>query len=65
MSQSCKDIQVMSRVVGFYSPINQWNKGKAEEFKMRKTLKLNEIAKAIEEDEEAYQESEISAFAVN
>jgi len=27
--------QVFSRVVGFYTPINQWNKGKAEEFEDR------------------------------
>lgn len=28
-----------SRVVGYFSPVNQWNKGKKEEFKDRKTLK--------------------------
>mgnify|MGYP003976556021 CR=1 FL=1 len=29
--------EVYSRVVGFYRPIEQWNEGKKEEFKDRKT----------------------------
>jgi hypothetical protein len=28
--------EVFSRVVGYLRPVNQWNKGKKEEFKMRK-----------------------------
>lgn len=32
--------QVYSRVVGYLSPVNQWNKGKAEEWKDRKTFDL-------------------------
>lgn len=28
--------EVFSRVVGYISPVNQWNEGKTEEFKMRK-----------------------------
>ncbi|MGI6788169.1 anaerobic ribonucleoside-triphosphate reductase [Aminobacterium colombiense] len=39
--------EVYSRVVGFLTPISQWNKGKREEFKDRKTfdtlLKKDEI----------------------
>lgn len=31
---------VFSRVVGYMSPVNQWNKGKAEEFKDRKVFKI-------------------------
>ena len=27
--------EVWSRVVGYFSPVNQWNKGKKEEFKDR------------------------------
>ncbi|MBN1997755.1 ribonucleoside triphosphate reductase [candidate division KSB1 bacterium] len=35
----CGDIcEVYSRVVGYLRPVNQWNKGKQEEFKQRKTL---------------------------
>ena len=29
-----------SRVVGYLSPISQWNKGKKEEFRDRKTYKV-------------------------
>jgi ribonucleoside-triphosphate reductase len=32
--------EVYSRIVGYLRPINQWNEGKAEEFKLRKTYKL-------------------------
>lgn len=32
--------EVYSRVVGYLSPTNRWNKGKVEEFKDRKTFKL-------------------------
>ena len=30
--------EVYSRIVGYYRPVQQWNKGKVEEFKMRKTF---------------------------
>ncbi|QVL37016.1 anaerobic ribonucleoside-triphosphate reductase [Aminirod propionatiphilus] len=30
--------QIYSRVVGFLTPISQWNKGKREEFRDRKTF---------------------------
>jgi ribonucleoside-triphosphate reductase (formate) len=32
-------VEVYSRVVGYYRPVDQWNKGKQEEFKERKTYK--------------------------
>jgi len=31
------EMEIYSRVVGFYSPTKRWNKGKKEEFKNRKT----------------------------
>lgn len=34
--------EVYSRVVGYYRPIQNWNKGKREEFAHRKTFKLTE-----------------------
>jgi len=34
--------EIYSRVVGYLRPVNQWNKGKREEFKMRKRLKICE-----------------------
>jgi ribonucleoside-triphosphate reductase (formate) len=36
----CKeDTEIYSRVVGYLRPINQWNKGKQSEFKIRNTFK--------------------------
>ena len=32
--------EVYSRVVGYLRPVNQWNEGKVEEFKVRKTFRL-------------------------
>jgi ribonucleoside-triphosphate reductase len=34
--------EVFSRVVGFLTPISQWNKGKLEEWRDRKTFKDSE-----------------------
>ena len=37
----CKaQCEVYSRVVGYLRPVSQWNKGKKEEFKKRKTFKI-------------------------
>jgi anaerobic ribonucleoside-triphosphate reductase len=33
-------VEVYSRVVGYFRPINQWNKGKQEEFRDRKVYRL-------------------------
>ncbi len=35
-------VEVYSRVSGYYRPMNQWNKGKREEFKDRKNLTFKE-----------------------
>jgi len=32
------DCEVYTRIVGYYRPVQQWNKGKREEFKLRKTF---------------------------
>ncbi len=34
-------VEVYSRVVGYFRPVNQWNRGKQEEFKERKTYIVN------------------------
>ncbi len=34
------ECEIYSRVVGYLRPVNQWNKGKQEEFKLRKTFKI-------------------------
>ncbi len=39
----CK-VEVFSRVTGFFRPVQEWNKGKQEEFKDRKTFKLKEAS---------------------
>ena len=41
-------MEVWTRVVGFYRPTNGFNKGKKEEFSMRKTFNLNKIETARE-----------------
>ena len=38
-------VEVYSRVVGYFRPVNQWNKGKKEEFSERKELKVSELEK--------------------
>ena len=35
-----KKTEVFSRAIGYLRPINQWNKGKVEEFKMRKEFTI-------------------------
>jgi ribonucleoside-triphosphate reductase len=36
MKRCQQKTEVFSRVVGFYRPVQQWNKGKKEEFESRK-----------------------------
>lgn len=35
--------EVYSRIVGYLRPVEQWNDGKQEEFKMRKIAHLNNV----------------------
>ena len=42
--------EIYSRVVGFFRPVNQWNKGKREEFRQRKTYSLDVSFKEKEEE---------------
>jgi len=39
---SYRPIEVYSRVVGYYRPISNWNKGKRQEFDDRKIFKLKQ-----------------------
>lgn len=41
-------VETYSRVVGYFRPVNQWNKGKKEEYKERKEYSLNEIMGALD-----------------
>jgi anaerobic ribonucleoside-triphosphate reductase len=36
-------VEVFSRVVGYYRPVSQWNKGKKEEFIQRKEADVNSL----------------------
>lgn len=46
MSKLCDEkTEVFSRVVGYFSPINQWNKGKQSEFKDRKVFTIKKEVK--------------------
>ena len=36
MSDKSCNVEVFSRVTGFFRPVQSWNKGKSEEFKDRK-----------------------------
>ena len=35
--------EVYSRVCGYFRPVSNWNKGKKEEFKDRKTFRLDNV----------------------
>ncbi len=37
-------VEVYSRVVGYFRPVNQWNKGKREEFNERRTYRVDNAA---------------------
>ncbi len=53
MGKKCK-VEVFSRVTGFFRPVQEWNKGKQEEFKDRKTFKIKEeISASYRRDTEA------------
>lgn len=46
LKEELKDVhgpqcEVFSRVVGYLSPVQQWNKGKKEEFSLRKKFKCS------------------------
>ena len=56
------EMEIYSRVVGYYSPLSNWHSGKREEFYMRKTFKLDK-----EQEEETTDEcldSDVSIFTV-
>lgn len=46
-------VEVYSRVVGYFRPVNQWNKGKKEEFTERKTYMFDafELEQSVALDE--------------
>lgn len=43
-------VEIYSRVVGYYRPVSNWNKGKQEEFRNRRTFD-NEVRQGEQEIE--------------
>lgn len=41
MSKCAAKTEIYSRVCGYFRPVSNWNKGKKEEFKDRKTFKIH------------------------
>ena len=37
-------VEVYSRVVGYFRPVNQWNKGKQQEYRERRVYNIPELA---------------------
>jgi anaerobic ribonucleoside-triphosphate reductase len=47
MSNKKVPVEVYSRVVGYFRPVNQWNKGKQEEFNLRKEFSIKSIEEKV------------------
>ena len=43
MARCGKETEVFSRVTGYHRPVKNWNKGKQEEFKERKTYLASDV----------------------
>ena len=43
------DVEVFSRVTGFFRPVQSWNKGKTEEFRQRKKYSFAQAAEKVDE----------------
>lgn len=48
-SRKCQ-VEVFSRVTGFFRPVQSWNAGKTEEFKDRKKYNISKIKDGAEHD---------------
>jgi len=49
MRKKC-EVEVFSRVTGFFRPVQSWNKGKAAEFKDRKKYNLEAVKDKVKDD---------------
>ena len=45
-----RETEVYSRITGYYRPIKNWNDGKAQEFKDRKTYNIDKMEMKVNED---------------
>lgn len=50
MSERKCDVEVFSRVTGFFRPVQSWNKGKAAEFADRKKYNIGALACELTDD---------------
>lgn len=51
MSESIKvPTEIYSRISGYYRPVNQWNRGKQEEFACRVTMNISGESAVISEE---------------
>lgn len=52
--------EVYSRISGYFRPVNQWNKGKQEEFTNRATVNVNLLAAVMKYSSPESAESAVS-----
>lgn len=57
MNEGRCQVEVFSRVTGFFRPVQSWNKGKAEEFKDRKKFDIKKAENELEDDNSRIAES--------
>ena len=50
MAKCGAETEVYSRVTGYFRPVKNWNRGKREEFKDRKTYSLETSCKAVSKE---------------
>ena len=66
MGRCGQKTEVYSRVVGYYRPVTQWNKGKQEEFKARKVYDYpTGTGSQFDEDESSKEEESREQVAVS
>jgi len=44
------EVEVFSRVTGFFRPVQSWNKGKTEEFRQRNRFNFDKAAEKVDEN---------------
>jgi anaerobic ribonucleoside-triphosphate reductase len=50
MAKCGRPCEIYSRVCGYFRPVSNWNRGKKQEFKDRKTFKIPKIEKGESKD---------------
>ena len=49
MTKNRCEVEVFSRVTGFFRPVQSWNKGKTEEFSQRQKYNFAQAAEKVDE----------------